>query len=283
MSGIAVVTDSTSDIPKGLAKQYGISVVPLSVIHEGVVYRDGIDITPEQFYPMLEKADSLPTSSQPSPSQFMDVFKPLIESGKQVLSFHLSRALSSTVDSARLAAQQLAPDRIHVVDTCSISYGIAVQAIEAARLAMEGRAVPAILERIDRLKNRSDVLFSLNALDYLHKGGRIGKVSSLVGNLLNIKPIVHVQDGVYVPIGKVRSMKQAVTGMVDFLANKFGADKVRVGVGHGQAIDFAKMILEQAVSRLNVVEEPVLFDVGPVIGVHTGPGTVGISVHSVTY
>ena len=85
MSGIAVVTDSTSDIPKGLAKQYGISVVPLSVIHEGVVYRDGIDITPEQFYPMLEKADSLPTSSQPSPSQFMDVFKPLIESGKQVL------------------------------------------------------------------------------------------------------------------------------------------------------------------------------------------------------
>jgi DegV family protein with EDD domain len=283
LSGIAVVTDSTSDIPKGLAKQYGISVVPLSVIHEGVVYRDGIDITPEQFYPMLEKADSLPTSSQPSPSQFMDVFKPLIESGKQVLSFHLSRALSSTVDSARLAAQQLAPDRIHVVDTCSISYGIAVQAIEAARLAMEGRAVPAILERIDRLKNRSDVLFSLNALDYLHKGGRIGKVSSLVGNLLNIKPIVHVQDGVYVPIGKVRSMKQAVTGMVDFLANKFGADKVRVGVGHGQAIDFAKMILEQAVSRLNVVEEPVLFDVGPVIGVHTGPGTVGISVHSVTY
>lgn len=283
MSGIAVVTDSTSDIPKGLAKQYGISVAPLSVIHEGVVYRDGIDITPEQFYPMLEKADSLPTSSQPSPSQFMDVFKPLIESGKQVLSFHLSRALSSTVDSARLAAQQLAPDRIHVVDTCSISYGIAVQAIEAARLAMEGRAVPAILERIDRLKNRSDVLFSLNALDYLHKGGRIGKVSSLVGNLLNIKPIVHVQDGVYVPIGKVRSMKQAVTGMVDFLANKFGADKVRVGVGHGQAIDFAKMILEQAVSRLNVVEEPVLFDVGPVIGVHTGPGTVGISVHSVTY
>ena len=283
MSGIAVVTDSTSDIPKGLAKQYGISVVPLSVIHEGVVYRDGIDITPEQFYPMLEKADSLPTSSQPSPSQFMDVFKPLIESGKQVLSFHLSRALSSTVDSARLAAQQLAPDRIHVVDTCSISYGIAVQAIEAARLAMEGRAVPAILERIDRLKNRSDVLFSLNALDYLHKGGRIGKVSSLVGNLLNIKPIVHVQDGVYVPIGKVRSMKQAVTGMVDFLANKFGADKVRVGVGHGQAIDFAKMILEQAVSRLNVVEEPVLFDVGPVIGVHTGPGTVGSSVHSVTY
>jgi DegV family protein with EDD domain len=283
LSGIAVVTDSTSDIPKGLAKQYGISVVPLSVIHEGVVYRNGIDITPEQFYPMLEKADSLPTSSQPSPSQFMDVFKPLIESGKQVLSFHLSRALSSTVDSARLAAQQLAPDRIHVVDTCSISYGIAVQAIEAARLAMEGRAVPAILERIDRLKNRSDVLFSLNTLDYLHKGGRIGKVSSLVGNLLNIKPIVHVQDGVYVPIGKVRSMKQAVTGMVDFLANKFGADKVRVGVGHGQAIDFAKMILEQAVSRLNVVEEPVLFDVGPVIGVHTGPGTVGISVHSVTY
>ncbi len=283
MSDIAIVTDSTSDIPRDLAERYGISVIPLSMIHEGVVYRDGIDITSEQFYPMLGKGTDLPTTSQPSPSQFVEVFKPLVESGKQVLSFHLSKALSSTVDSAGLAAEQLAPDRIHIVDTGSISYGIAVQAMEAARLAVEGFAVSSILERISCLKQRSEVLFSLNTLDYLHKGGRIGKVSSLLGNLLNIKPIVHVQDGVYVPITKVRSMSQAIAGMVDFMVGKFGESKVRVAVGHGQALDYAKMLLEQALSRLNVTDQPVLFEVGPVIGVHTGPGTVGISVHSVLY
>jgi DegV family protein with EDD domain len=283
VSNIAVVTDSTSDIPRTLAEEFGISVIPLSVVHEGVVYRDGIDITPAQFYPMLEKAKELPTSSQPSPKQFFDMYKPLIESGKEILSFHLSKGLSSTVDAARLAAKQLAPDRIHVVDTRSISYGIAVQAVEAARLVRQGLSVSNILERLSRLKEQSEVLFSLDTLHYLHKGGRIGKVSSLLGNLLNIKPIVRVEDGIYVPIGKVRSIKHALVGMVDYLAEKFGKSKVFVAIGHGQAIEYARSLLDLVMSRLNVAEEPVFFEVGPVIGVHTGPGTVGINVRPVVY
>ena len=164
MSDIAIVTDSTSDIPRDLAERYGIRVVPLTVVHEGVVYRDGIDLTPEQFYPMLEKAKQLPTTSQPSPSRFMDVFGPLLESGKQILSFHLSKVLSGTVNSAKLAARQLAPDRIHVVDTGSVSFGIAVQAIEAARLAMEGFGVSAILEQVARPQ---EVLRSSVQLEHL--------------------------------------------------------------------------------------------------------------------
>lgn len=283
MSNIAVVTDSTSDIPRTLAEQLGITVISLSVVHEGVVYRDGIDITPEQFYSMLEKAKELPTSSQPSPKQFIDVYKPLIESGKEILSFHISKGLSSTVDAARLAAEQLAPDRIHVVDTRSISFGIALQAIEAARLAAQEICASSILERLLRLKEQSEVLFSLDTLHYLHKGGRIGKVSSLLGNLLNIKPIVRVEDGIYVPVGKVRSVKHALAGMVDYLAQKFGRNKVLIGVGHGQGLSYAKCLLELAMSRLNIAEEPVLFEVGPVIGVHTGPGTVGIIARPVAY
>ncbi|HEY9745186.1 MAG TPA: DegV family protein [Oculatellaceae cyanobacterium] len=283
MSEIAIVTDSTSDIPRHLAERYGISVVPLTLVHEGVVYRDGIDIHPSQFYSMLAKADKLPTTSQPSPSQFIDVFKPLLESGKQILSFHLSRVLSGTVNSARLAAQQLAPDRIHVVDTGSVSWGLAVQVLEAARLAMQGLSVPAILERIAQLKKHSEVLFTLNTLDYAHKGGRIGKLSSLVGNLLNIKPIARIQDGEYVLIRKVRSIRQAIADMVDFLVDKFGENKVRVAVGHTCSLDYAKMLLEQAIAHLNVVDEPVLFEIGPVIGTYAGPGAVGISVHPVEY
>ncbi len=283
MSNIAVVVDSTSDIPKSLAERLAIKVIPLSVIHKGIVYKDGVDLTPGEFYPMLEKATVLPTSSQPSPKEFVDIFEPLLESGKHVLSFHLSKVLSSTVDSAKIAAEQLEPKCIHIVDTGSISYGVAVQAIEAARLAEKGKTASAILKSIARLRKRSEILFSLDTMHYLAKGGRIGKVSSLLGNLLNIKPIVHVDNGVYTPVGKVRSMRQALSGMLDFLEKKFGKSKVSIAVGHGQGLNYAKNLMKLAVSRLNVAEEPVLYEVGPVIGVHTGPGTVGITVRALEY
>ncbi|HOK64421.1 MAG TPA: DegV family protein [Bacillota bacterium] len=278
MSDIAVVTDSTSDIGTELAKQLDITVIPLSIIYRGVVYKDGVDLTPSEFYPMLEEAGDgeLPTSSQPSPQEFLDIYKPLIDSGKEILSFHISKGLSGTVDAAKMAASQLAPDRIHVVDTQSISFGIAGQAIEAARLAKEGFSAQEILQKVSEIKDQSEVLFSLDTLYYLERGGRIGKVSSVVGSLLKIKPIVRVEDGIYVPLAKVRSMKQAISGMVEFLQGKFKKNKVSIAVGHGQGLEYAQSLLELALEKLNVKDRPSLFEVGPVIGVHTGPGTVGI-------
>ncbi|HOQ02940.1 MAG TPA: DegV family protein [Bacillota bacterium] len=278
MSDIAVVTDSTSDIGTELAKQLDITVIPLSIIYRGVVYKDGVDLTPSEFYPMLEEAGDgeLPTSSQPSPQEFLDIYKPLIDSGKEILSFHISKGLSGTVDAAKVAASQLAPDRIHVVDTQSISFGIAGQAIEAARLAKEGFSAQEILQKVSEIKDQSEVLFSLDTLYYLERGGRIGKVSSVVGSLLKIKPIVRVEDGIYVPLAKVRSMKQAISGMVEFLQGKFKKNKVSIAVGHGQGLEYAQSLLELALEKLNVKDRPSLFEVGPVIGVHTGPGTVGI-------
>jgi len=278
LSDIAVVTDSTSDIGTELAKQLDITVIPLSIIYRGVVYKDGVDLTPSEFYPMLEEAGDgeLPTSSQPSPQEFLDIYKPLIDSGKEILSFHISKGLSGTVDAAKIAASQLAPDRIHVVDTQSISFGIAGQAIEAARLAKEGFSAQEILQKVSEIKDQSEVLFSLDTLYYLERGGRIGKVSSVVGSLLKIKPIVRVEDGIYVPLAKVRSMKQAISGMVEFLQGKFKKNKVSIAVGHGQGLEYAQSLLELALEKLNVKDRPSLFEVGPVIGVHTGPGTVGI-------
>jgi len=278
LSDIAVVTDSTSDIGTELAKQLDITVIPLSIIYRGVVYKDGVDLTPSEFYPMLEEAGDgeLPTSSQPSPQEFLDIYKPLIDSGKEILSFHISKGLSGTVDAAKVAASQLAPDRIHVVDTQSISFGIAGQAIEAARLAKEGFSAQEILQKVSEIKDQSEVLFSLDTLYYLERGGRIGKVSSVVGSLLKIKPIVRVEDGIYVPLAKVRSMKQAISGMVEFLQGKFKKNKVSIAVGHGQGLEYAQSLLELALEKLNVKDRPSLFEVGPVIGVHTGPGTVGI-------
>ncbi len=285
MADIAVVTDSTSDIGTELARKFGITVIPLSIVYGGMVYKDGVDLTPSDFYPMLEQAgnEELPTSSQPSPQEFFDVYKPLVDSGKEVLSFHISKGLSSTVDVARMVASELAPERVHVVDTQSISFGIAGQAIEAARLAMAGFSAQEILERVSRLKDQAEVLFSLDTLYYLQRGGRIGKVSSVVGTLLKIKPIVRVEEGIYVPLAKVRSMKQAISGMVEFLESKFKRRAVSIAVGHGQGLEYAQSLRELARDKLNVKGNPYFFEVGPVIGVHTGPGTVGIYARPIEY
>lgn len=283
MAQVTVVTDSTSDLSKENAIKNDISVIPLSVIHKNTVYLDGIDITPETFYPILENTDELPTTSQPSPGEFEDLYQKLLESGKSIVSFHISKGLSSTVESALSAAKKLSLSKIHVVDSGFISYALAFQALEAARLAKEGFSAAEILDKIARLKKRSELLFTLDTMYYLYKGGRIGKVSSLMGNLLGIKPVVRVEDGIYVPVGKARSIKQAMRSIVEYLSEKFGKEKVYVAVGHGRGLEYSKVLKEMISQALNICGEISPFEVGPVIGVHTGPGTVGIAVIPVNY
>lgn len=283
MSNVAIVTDSTSDISLAQAQEKGITVVPLSVIYKDKVYKDGIDITPGTFYPMLEGADELPKTSQPSPNEFEKIYQKLLESGKSVLSFHISKGLSSTVESALSAAKKLSESAIHVVDSEFISYGLAFQALEAAKLAKEGLSPTEILAKISYLKERTELLFTLNTMHYLYKGGRIGKVSSLMGNLLGIKPVVRVEEGIYVPVGKTRSIKQALRSITEYLTGKFKDEKVYVAVGHGKGLEYVSTLAEMIKKELNVCGKPTFFEVGPVIGVHTGPGTVGVGVRPVEY
>lgn len=283
MDNIAVVTDSTSDLSQAEAKKHGISIIPLSVIHRSKVYLDGIDIQPESFYPMLQESNELPKTSQPTPSQFEELYNKLLESGKEILSIHLSKGLSSTFDTARAVAKRISETKIHVIDSGLISYGIAFQAIEAVKLAKKGLSPSEIITKIAELRDRTEVVFTLDTLHYLHKGGRIGKVSSLVGNLLGIKPVIRVENGIYVPIGKARSIKQALKSISEHLSAKYGKEKVNIAVGHGQGLKYASMLKEMVGKALNISEEPSDFEVGPVIGVHTGPGTVGIGVRPVEY
>ncbi len=283
LTDIAIVTDSTSDMSHQSAADNGITIIPLYVTHNGTAYKDGIDITPNEFYSLLSSSEELPKSSQPTPEQFRELYERLLDSGKTILSFHLSSGLSSTAATARSVAESLSKDRIHVVDTGSISYGIAFQALEAARLAAQGFCAREILSRVERLKEKTELLFTLETLHYLYKGGRIGKVESLVGHLLKINPIVRVENGIYVPIGKTRSVKQALKTMADFLTKTFGHQKVLAAIGHGQALGSATMLREVIASTLDISEEPAFFEVGPVIGVHTGPGTTGIAVYPAAY
>ena len=196
MSKICIVTDSTADLTPAQAEGLGVTVRPLSVVFGDKVYLDGIDIRPETFYSMLASSNTLPTTSQPSPGEFVEVYERLFSEGcDTIISIHLSAGLSGTSQAAQQAAEHLGKD-IRVVDSRSISVGVGVQVMAAAEAVKAGKSVEEVLEAIEVSRQNHEVLFTLNTLEYLAKGGRIGKAKSLLGSLLNIKPIIRVDNGV---------------------------------------------------------------------------------------
>ena len=277
MEKIALVTDSTADLNMDMQKTFKAHVIPLKIHFGQKEYFDG-ELGPDEFYQKLETALELPRSSQPSPGDFMALYDRLLKKFDTIISIHLASALSGTVNAARLAAETLQKN-IHVVDSKTISLGIGLMVGEAAHCINGGVPVANILERLQLVRKNVETIFTLNTLEYLHKGGRIGKVTSLLGSILNIKPIVRVnEEGVYIPVGKVRSQNRAVEQIVTQIESLAKGRIIKtLVVAHGAAPDAAyklKIALE------NHFKQKVTFftQVGAVIGVHTGPGTVGAAV-----
>ncbi len=277
MKRIAIVTDSTSDIPQELAQSLGITVIPLMVNFGMKQYRDGIDIKSDQFYQMLAQAEQLPTTSQPSPAEFQQLYESLLQDHHSVISIHLSAGLSGTLSSA-IAAQQMVTGDVHLVDSRSISLGIGDLVYEAVELVQMGLEAEAVVKRLLDKRSQMEVLFTLDTLEYLHKGGRIGRVKATMGSLLNIKPIVRVVDGIYVTAGKARRQEQALKAMTDlFITLADGRQVKRIAVAHGAAPEAASR-LTKLLQQAFQLEVGLVTQVGPVIGVHTGPGTVGACI-----
>ncbi|GAA3407034.1 DegV family protein [Paenibacillus hodogayensis] len=276
MGKIRVVTDSTSDIPEPLRKQYGIEMVPLKVHFGTETFYDAVTIQPSQFYEKLPTASALPTTSQPSPADFLDIYKKLSqEPDTAIISIHLSSAMSGTYQSALLAKTLLeADDRLAVVDSKSASYGIGLLVVEAAKAAAAGKSVPEVLELVDRLRQDMRIYFLVGTLEYLQKGGRIGKAAALFGSLLNIKPILTIDgQGEVSSVDKVRGTKKAMARIVDLLKADFGDRPIDLTVAHAGApeagAEFSRLLQE----HFNIAELTYT-DVGPVVGTHAGPGTV---------
>lgn len=278
---VRIVTDSTADISPELAAEYGIEVLPLSVIVGDRVYLDGVDLTPSEFYPLLKSSPVLPTTSQVSPGQFMQCYERLVREGYEVVSIHLSQGLSSTVETARSMAEQVGGGKVTVFDSSFLSMGLAFQVTEAAQMVKNGRSGPEILEHLSQLRAKIELLFTLDTLEYLRKGGRIGKVSAILGQLLNLKPLIRVENGVYVSFGKVRSQAKAMDEFIQYVLNKVGQKPVRIVVAHGHAEDAALKLKDLVLRSLNVVGDVTVSEVGPVLGVHTGPGALGMSFYPV--
>ena len=280
MANIKIVTDSTSDLPRDVAETYGIEKIPLKVHFGSETYLDGVDLQSAEFFRKLAESAELPTTSQPSPVEFMEVYKKLADTPDTVIiSLHISSAFSGTIQSATLAKSLLEEQvRIEIVDSKSTSYGLGMMAIAAAEAAREGKSVEEILEIVQRIRRETRLFFIVDTLEYLQKGGRIGKAAAMLGSLLNLKLILTVDDsGEVAPVDKIRGSKKAVARVIELLQKDFGDRTVDVCVVHSVARERAEELLS-LVSEALKVRNHTYSELGPVLGTHAGPGTLGVFV-----
>jgi DegV family protein with EDD domain len=281
MSKVKIVTDSTADIPKSLAEELNIMVVPLKVIFsEKESYEDGVTLNSDEFYEKLSIAEAIPTTSQPTPFQFEEVYRELIKKGESdIISIHISSKLSGTYQAATIAKGTLEDDiNLHVINSKQASYGIGLIVVELANLAKQGKTLEECLSRLDELLAETKIFFLVDTLEYLQKNGRIGRASALLGSLLKIKPILSLnEDGEVYPFEKVRGQKKAVNRIIELMKEEYGGGPIHVGVSHAVNEALANELLERTTRELDVKSE-VLSTIGSVVGTHVGPGAVGLFV-----
>ena len=277
MTKIAIVTDSTAYIPEELRNKYNIRMAPQQLIWGEETFRDGLDITPTQFYQRLRVDQTNPKTSQSSPGAFKEIFAEALKSADAVLAIVISGALSQTFNSANVAKNDFPNAQIEVVDSQSTAMALGFIAIAAAQAAADGKSMAEIKKMVEETVPKTGVAFVVDTLDYLHRGGRIGGAARFIGNLLSTKPVLHLKNGKVDALERVRTKKKAVDFMLDHIAKLVeGKQNVRVATLHADAEGEARELLAAATQRFNAVES-ILAEVSPVVGVHTGPGTVGLA------
>ncbi|HEY6744477.1 MAG TPA: DegV family protein [Mycobacteriales bacterium] len=275
---VAVVTDSTAYLPDGLADRLSIRVVPLQVVLGGRSGAEGSEVTPAQVASAL--ASWVPVStSRPTPAQFASVYQDALDRGaSEVVSLHLSRELSGTWDSARLAAAEVGSDRIRVVDSRSAAMGLGFAVLAAAQAAAAGGSQEQVYEAAVGTAERTTTLFYVDTLEHLRRGGRIGAAQALLGTALSVKPILHVQEGRIVPLEKVRTVSKGIARLEALAVAAAGDGPADVAVHHLAAAERAALLAERLRARLPQVGQFYASEVGAVVGAHVGPGVLGVVV-----
>lgn len=280
MSKVIVVTDSTTYIPQELKNKYPLETVPLVVIWGTEQYLDGVDITPNQFYTRLQSAETMPSTSQTTPNTFKLMYEKLLADGFDIISMHISAKLSGTMDSAIQAKAIVKSDRIEIIDSETTGMALGFQALTVARAAANGASLKDCVKLAHKTKEHTGILFAVQTLEFLHRGGRIGGAAAFLGTMLNLKPILELREGRIEAAGKVRTMNKAIDKTIEMMKGKVnGNTPVRIAVQHANAYDEAQKLLDKIIRSFpeNSISESLIAEVSPVIGTHLGPGAIGIS------
>ncbi len=271
---VRIVTDSTCDLPADLIRDLAVTVVPLTVSFGDESFLDGVDLTANAFFERMRTSSLLPKTSQPPVSRFAEAYAPLLAAGDEVVSIHLSEKLSGTLNSARLAVEQLPdPSRVTLVDSRQVSLGLGAIVVEAARAANAGASAAEVAALAAALSTRVHIIAAVDTLEYLRRGGRIGRARSLLGSLLSIKPIIHVEDGEIAPLERVRTRTRALDRLVELATNDPSVTAIYVGSAGDDAA--AEALAARIRPLVPGVEVRVGF-LGPAVGAHSGPGLIGV-------
>jgi DegV family protein with EDD domain len=241
---------------------------------------NAIEITADEFYNRLEAMrPAIPSTAQPSSGVFNEIYRKVTDAGKSILSIHISSGLSGTINSARVGAEHIKENMVSIVDTMTLSGGERFQVLAAARADRAGWNLKAILERLEKIRANTEVIFTLETLEYLARGGRIGRVQALMGSVLKVKPIIRVdhKDGKYTTLAKGRTISQNLGTIVDHIADMYGSIPLWATVLHGRFAEGADVLAKSLSQRLTIKKLEIL-RISPVLGVHTGPGVVGVAV-----
>jgi len=276
--GVKIITDSASDLPIDIIEKYNIEVIPLLVHMQDKEYRDTVDIKPKEVYDYMRNGGTVKTAQIPY-GVFNDKFREYASTGEQYIYIAFSSGLSGTYQTAKLVEKEIKeeyPDfDFDVIDTKCASLGEGLVVLKAVMMASEGCSKEEILKTVDFYKNHMEHIFTVEDLDYLCRGGRVSKTAAIMGNVLNIKPILDVEDGKLIPIEKIRGRKKSIKRMIEIVEERApNLSQQVVGINHGDDIELA-MFIKQKLEELGV-KEFVISEVGASIGAHSGPGTLSI-------
>jgi DegV family protein with EDD domain len=277
---VAIVTDSTALIPPELSEGLPIYTIPQHLIWGGKNYQDNIDIQANEFYERLKIDPTAPQTSQITPEEFKPLFQQLCEQGCQILCIHVSARLTGTLDSAVRASQAFPGTMFAFVDSLSAAMGLGFQVIAAARAAARGAALAECQQLAEQACRLSGTMFVPGTLEYLHRGGRIGGASALVGSVLQIKPVLEVQEGVVAVIDRIRTLNRAVDRMLDLFSQRVGdRSPVHIAALHSNFHHMAVSVMDRVCERLGKerLRTRIISDISPVVGTHIGPDAVGLA------
>jgi len=278
---VAVVTDGACSLTPVMGKEWGLHVVPVYVTFNEQTYQSGVNLDTAEFYRLLRSNKKLPTTAQPTAQDFIDLYARLAEEVDEIVTVVISHHMSATLQSVLMAKEQFKTIPVHVCDSESVSLGLGMAAIAAARAAAQGQDAQQIIQLVERIKQSMNVMFTVETLEYLQKGGRIGGATAFLGSALSIKPILYVRGGRIEPLERVRTRNRAVVRLLELVEEKVGKSKIHFAVLHCDAEEEAYALGEQAKAKFDCAEL-MISEAGPVIGTHAGPGTLGVSFYPVT-
>ena len=274
MTPIRIITESTADLPKDLAAQYQIKVIPMSVEIDGKTYIDGKTITPTEIYQRMRSEGVVPKTTQVTPAQYIEVFQEVLDAGEIPVYIGFSSQLSGSYQSSVVAANSFAPDKVFTLDTKAASLGEGLLALEAAIMAQAGHSPAEIIDSVAAKAKTLEHLVIVDTLEFLAKGGRLSTTKAFVGNILNLKPLIHIVDGALIPLETARSRKKGLKRLVEIMLQR-GKDLggQTIGISHADNLETVEE-LKTLVTAETGVTDFIISDIGATIGAHAGPGTV---------